>query len=371
MKNRKVFEAENGNWVRIPSVVADPEGRVYAFANRRVGTHSDHADETEVVLRVRERDGEWGREMRFFRPGWSYMIGSAVCDENTGKVFCHFMKIAVTEPEFQKILPPGERDRLAREKELRDGEKEGCYVIEGSGECFSVRPVTITPNPEAKGHFFAAGTGFSHGSGAGITIKRGQYAGRLVVPARFNLHDTVRWEDLKTGSTNTVIWSDDHGESWHTGGTVEPGTGEGTLSELSDGSIYLNSRAYFGDGFRRDAVSRDGGATFTEQRRCSDLIEPCCNAAVVRAEWKGKEILFFSNPHSTSERVDMTVHYSTDGGKSWQYGLRVDNRKASYSSLAYDREREELILLYECGTETCIDEVDEAILPVGEVAAEA
>ena len=43
--------------------------------------------------------------------------------------------------------------------------------------------------------------------------------------------------------------------------------------------------------------------------------------------------LFFSNPESETNRQDMTLKMSTDGGLRWSRVLRIQNGSACYSSL--------------------------------------
>ncbi|MCQ2446186.1 MAG: family 78 glycoside hydrolase catalytic domain [Clostridia bacterium] len=372
MNVQKLFCGVGGDVNRIPSIVIAPDGTVYAFANNRIGGSADNSAETEVLVSVKRPGREFSSpRVIAARKDWSYMIGSAVCDDATGKVMCFFKKIAVVQHEFVKSLTAEERDRLARIKEERDGDLEGDYVIETlDGEVFTERRITIEPCPEAGSGFVLGRAGYSHGSGAGITVHKGRYKGRLVVPARMSLHETKTWEDLMTGSTNTTIYSDDHGETWKTGGIVEAGTGEGTLCERNDGSIYYNSRAYFNDGFRRSALSLDGGETFVSQHVQRDLIEPCCNAAVVRGSYRGKPVLFFSNPASTDTRIDMTVYYSFDDGASWTRGITIDHRPASYSCMCFDEKNGVLFLLYECGETDCVAEIDVAELTPEEIIHE-
>ena len=368
MRILKLFQGAGGDCARIPSIVSAPDGRVYAFANNRVATERDDAAETGILVSVRSPEGSWSpARTAAGHPGWSYMIGSAVTDRVTGRVMCLFKKIAVVDHEFHKAYSPEERRRLARLKEERDGMEEGDYVLETiDGITFTERKILIRPNPAAKGGFLLGRAGFSHGSGAGVTLKHGKYAGRILIPARFSLHEVTDWKDLRTGSSNTVIWSDDHGETFTTGGVVEPGTGEGTLAELPDGRIYYNSRAYFGDGFRRSAWSGDGGESFVSQRAARDLIEPCCNAALLSVPYQDREILLFSNPKSTADRVDMTLSASFDGGGTWQTGKCADHRKAGYSSLAFDEKSGLLFLLYECGLFSSVEEIDVAEMTVEE-----
>lgn len=360
MKCQRLFRGEGDDCIRIPTIVAAPDGTVYAFANVRVSTSRDNAAETHLMVAVKRPGCDWEEAKTVAsRKDWSYMIGSAVCDSVTGKVMCFFKKIAVVLHEFKKEMGPEERNRLAAIKEERDGDKEGDYVLETTdGITFTQRKIEIKPMAGGASGFLLGKGGSPHGSGSGVTLQYGPHKGRIVVPARVSLKECVTWEDLKTGSSNTVIYSDDRGESFVTGGIVEPGTGEGTLAERSDGSIYYNSRAYFNDGLRRGAVSYDGGESFVEQSIHQDLIEPCCNAAVLRVEWQGKTIFFFSNPRSTTDRVDMSVYYSLDEGATWTYGVTIDHRKAAYSSMCYDAKSEKVFLLFECGTETSVDQID-------------
>jgi len=368
MKLTRLFYSGEGDTLRIPSIVAAPDGRIYAFSNKRVNTDRDDADETRLMVAVKNPGEDWGKPfVGAAHPGWSYMIGSAVCDDTTGRVMCFFKKIAVMQNEFVKTMTEEARRALAVQKEQADGMTEGDYVLETFGDGFAERKIEVFPSPSCNEGFLTGRGGFTHGGGSGITLHSGPYAGRLVIPARMSLHPTKTWEDLKTGSTNTLLYSDDHGETFRTGGIVEPGTGEGALAECSDGSIYYNSRAYFGDGLRRGAVSHDGGLTFEGQCAHSDLIEPCCNADLLRVDYKGRVHFLFSNPHSTTDRVDMTLSLSEDEGKSWRPALTLDHRKASYSSLCYEPQEGRIYLLFECGEKTCIDEIDVAEFSLEEV----
>ena len=51
------------------------------------------------------------------------------------------------------------------------------------------------------------------GPGSGIALKHGQYAGRLVVP----MYSTNYVSHLNGSQSSRVIYSDDHGLTWHRG----------------------------------------------------------------------------------------------------------------------------------------------------------
>ena len=144
-------------------------------------------------------------------------------------------------------------------------------------------------------------------------------------------------ETLQNHHYNCTIFSDDHGETWQTAGTVQVGTGEGCLAELRDGTIYYNSRAYFLDGKRRIARSYDGGETFGDFAVDETLIEPRGGCSAGMASYPrnlsgGDDIIIFSNPASP-QREKFTVRLSRDGGKTWPVSKVIHEGPAAYSSL--------------------------------------
>src|SRR5205823_9241043 len=112
-----------------------------------------------------------------------------------------------------------------------------------------------------------------------------------------------------------VIYSDDHGKSWKLGGAVGPHCDESQLVELADGLLMLNIRSYRGNHRRLVATSMDGGQTWSTPTEDAALVEPVCQASIVRYPAE-KGNLLFSNPAST-KREKMTVRLSRDEGKTW------------------------------------------------------
>lgn len=147
---------------------------------------------------------------------------------------------------------------------------------------------------------------FFNGPGAGIALRDGT----LVFAAQYRAADGKPW--------STVIASQDHGETWQVGSGVKIDTTEAQVAELADGSIMINCRDNRG-GSRTIAVSKDLGKTW--QLHATDrsaLIEPVCMASLLR--WKHPDhgdLMFFSNPNTTSGRHSMTVKLSRDQALSW------------------------------------------------------
>lgn len=167
---------------------------------------------------------------------------------------------------------------------------------------------------------------FFNGPGAGIALKDGS----LVFAAQYRAADGKPW--------STLIASKDHGETWQVGSGVKSDTTEAQVAELADGSIMINCRDNRG-GSRTIAVTKDLGKTW--QLHATDrgaLREPVCMASLLRWTHPNHgDLMFFSNPNTTSGRHDMTVKLTRDQALSWpDSAVRLyDSRSCfGYSCLA-------------------------------------
>lgn len=164
------------------------------------------------------------------------------------------------------------------------------------------------------------------GPGTGITMRDGT----LVFPAQF--------KDAANVPHSSLIWSKDHGTTWHMGTGVKPNTTECQLVELADGSLMINCRDDRG-GSRTVAITRDLGGTWephpTDRKA---LPESVCMASLLALDVPtvGRRLLF-SNPATTSGRHTMTIKVSADEGLTWpeERHMLYDRRKGlGYSCLA-------------------------------------
>jgi sialidase-1 len=180
----------------------------------------------------------------------------------------------------------------------------------------------------------------------GITLRHGKFKGRLIRTTRYygkkNGHD-----EWPTHYTN-AIFSDDGGKVWHTSDPFpENGTGEAAVVELSDGSIYYNSRVHWEarprNIRRRDALSTNGGMTWENWRIVEALPDGPqdtnygCMGGLTRLPVKGKDILIYSNCDSPSGRHHGSVWASFDGGRTWPIKRLVYEGKFAYSSMTSGR----------------------------------
>jgi sialidase-1 len=185
-------------------------------------------------------------------------------------------------------------------------------------------PLTITPqikNPIW--HLFFAGPG------SGISLKDG----KLVFAAQY-------WDEAKMPHS-TIIYSDDHGTSWK-GNIVGPksNTTESQVIETVPGTLMLNMRDNRGK-YRSVATTSDMGATWTEHRTSYNALpDPVCMGSLIKEKVSVggvlKELVFFSNPNTSSGRYNLTIKASLDLGQTWLPGheLLIDERDCyGYSSL--------------------------------------
>jgi len=114
--------------------------------------------------------------------------------------------------------------------------------------------------------------------------------------------------------------------------------------ELQDGRLLINMRNYWAreggiperGGKRAVAISSDGGISWGDLRFDETLIEPVCQAGLIRYRNSagGRDVLVFSNPASSQSRRKMTVRLSYDEGHTWPIAKLVHANSAAYSSPA-------------------------------------
>lgn len=133
---------------------------------------------------------------------------------------------------------------------------------------------------------------------------------------------------------------------WNLSAPALPHLDEVVVAALPSGRVLLNART---DHFnascdcRAVTTSEDGGRTWdTPVQWDATLIEPVCQASLVTqgplaSAPNGSAALFFSNPASTTDRANMTVRRSNDGGATWLPGtwlVHAGEMWGAYSCMA-------------------------------------
>ncbi|WP_437200786.1 exo-alpha-sialidase [Planctomicrobium sp. SH664] len=203
------------------------------------------------------------------------------------------------------------------------------------------KPVSITKTTKQK-----AWKIFIQGPGSGIQLRDGT----LVFAAQF--------KDEQNVPHSCLIWSGDHGETWHVTAPAvpeAPPSSESQVAELSDGSLLLTMRNERRSGQRLWARYQWKGS-LAEGKWSSpwfDLPDPTCMASLIRHP---SGALIFSNPNSSTRRIGLTVRVSDDDGKTWSDGRLIDPRFCSYSCLTVLKNGD-LGLLYECGAAHAVEQL--------------
>lgn len=341
VEEQVLFRAGEGGYhtYRIPSVIVTKCGVVLAFCEGRKAGRGDAGDIDLVLRRSTDGGKTWGKTQVVWDDEKNTCGNPCpVVDRATGTVWLLMTHNLGADSEAKIVAGTGKGTRTVWVTKSTD-----------DGATWD-RPAEITTDVKRP-----EWTWYATGPGVGIRLK----SGRLLVPCDNKL-------DGGKVRQSHVIYSDDGGKTWKLGGVVGPGCNESQAVELADGSVLLNMRSYQGDNRRRVAVSSDGGKTFGKPADDPALVEPVCQASILRApEEKGG--LLFSNPASM-KREKLTVRLSTDEGKSWAHGRELYAGPAAYSCLTVLPDGR-VACLYERGEKSPYEEIVLARFPVEWVSA--
>ena len=313
---------------RIPAIISTGN-TVLAFAEGRKGGCSDTGDIDLVLKRSTDGGRSWSDLQVVWDPGENVAGNPApVYDEVSKTVFLLSTWNLGSDHESQIIAGTSEDTRRV-------------FVLKSTdlGKTWSgAKEITETTKEENW-------TWYATGPVHGIQIKDEEYKNRLVIPCDHIEADTKHYY-------SHVIYSDDHGQSWHLGGTTpQHQVNECTVAELSDGQLILNMRNY--DRSKRTRIicfSDDGGVTWSDIIPDQALPEPICQAAMIsHIPKKGKPILYFTNPASSNSRQNMSLKISYDEAKSWSDSLVLHPGPSAYSDLTLLKKGNIMACLYEAG----------------------
>lgn len=304
---------------RIPAIVQAPNGDLLAFAEGRKHSGSDTGDIDLLLKRSCDGGKTWGAIQVLWDDGANTCGNPCpVVDATTGAI----------------LLLSTHNLGADKEHAISEGKSQAgrtVWILESKdhGATWS-QPVNITHATKHSGWGW-----YATGPGVGIQIKHGPHAGRLVIPSD---HDYVDSAGGKPVRASHAIFSDDHGATWQIGGVIKPDMNECQVAELFDGkgTLLMDMRSYRGRSQRAQSRSVDGGATWTEAVDVPALVEPVCQASLLRWEGAGGNRpgwLLFSNPADARKRRNLTVRASDDNGATWPRSLVIHAGPAAYSCL--------------------------------------
>ncbi|MGW7042073.1 exo-alpha-sialidase [Streptomyces avermitilis] len=331
---------------RIPAVVKTTDGTLLAFAEGRVLNCGDAADIDIVLKRSTDGGRTWG-PLQVVNEGGGDTHGNPapIVDRETGRI------VLAETYNTGRTDSAGCAIPCDRTPHLQYSDDDGLTWS---------RPRDLSDEilPPEWNSWYA--TGPVHG----IQLTRGRHAGRLVFGV-----NTETWDGSRVSANHAaLITSDDGGDHWRIGatdswpiaadGTFRQKPSEMTLAERTDGSVLVSGREQDGTdlGHRTQAVSRDGGSSFTSPfRDLPDLYTPQVQGSSLRLG----DRLLLACPGDPDRRRTMMIRSSYDGGRTWDSvdrGTVVTTDWSGYSDLVRV-DRDTVGLMYEGGAVDARDEI--------------
>lgn len=190
------------------------------------------------------------------------------------------------------------------------------------------------------------------GPGKGIVLKWGPHAGRIIIPAY-----STNWKSHLRGSQSSrLIYSDDHGKTWHTGKAVNDNrvlsNGEKIHSltmdnkkeqntesvpvQLKNGDIKLFMRNLTGN--LEVATSKDGGETWQNHvKRYKEVHDAYVQLSAIRFEHDKKEYILLVNANGPGKKRQdgyaRLAQVNRNGSFKWLYHHHIQDGSFAYNSV--------------------------------------
>ena len=189
------------------------------------------------------------------------------------------------------------------------------------------------------------------GPGTGIVLRTGAHKGRILVPA----YTTNNISHLGGSQSSRLIYSDDHGQTWHAGESPNDNrpvgnsvihssnmnkssaqNTESTVLQLNNGDVKLFMRGLTGD--LQVATSKDGGVTWEKTiKRYPEVKDAYVQMSAIHTMHDGKEYILLSNAAGPGrERKNGLVHLARveeNGELTWLKHNPIQNGEFAYNSL--------------------------------------
>jgi len=322
-----VFTAgtEGYHTYRIPALAVTRSGTLLAFCEGRKTSREDLGDNDLVLKRSTDGGRTWSKRQLVYEEGGNRKITignpTTVVDRQSGEVLV--------------FLQRNGRDAL-----LVSSTDEGRTWSKARD---------ITGQVKHRDWRF-----YCVGPGAAIQLRFGPHKGRIIVPAYHRLT-----ADKSGASRAHIFYSDDHGRTFRLGGATGLHTNECQVVETVERGrhgLLLNTRNHWARsggkprlaGQRIVVRSLDAGASWREPEFDKALIEPTCQASLLRysfASAKRRSRILFANPAARS-RSRATVRMSYDEGRTWPVSRTIYSGSSAYTAIEVLRNGE-IVVLFE------------------------
>ena len=184
---------------RIPSLITAQNGDLLGIVERRIGTH-DHA-ENDIVFRRSKNNGKtWSKEQVIFEDGKNSLNDPCALVLESGRILLMFQR-------YPYLVHSRKEGKLQMADTGYDGPRNTKSFItfsDDNGNSWSApREITKEVRPSER---------ISIGSpGIGIQLTKGKHKGRVVLP----IYETKKLSSAERVWGNSVVFSDDQGQTWH------------------------------------------------------------------------------------------------------------------------------------------------------------
>ncbi|MDO4635519.1 MAG: sialidase domain-containing protein [Streptococcus sp.] len=200
------------------------------------------------------------------------------------------------------------------------------------------------------------------GPGTGLVLSHGAHAGRIIIPT----YSTNYSSHLSGSQSSRLIYSDDHGLTWHSshavndnrlidGNRIHSSTlnnsraqnTESSVVQLRNGDVKLFMRGLTGD--LQVATSKDGGKTWLpEVKRYSEVTDVYVQLSAITTYQDGNEYVLLANAKGPG-RTNGYIHLAkveNNGDLTWLAHHLIQSGQYAYNALQQIGDRE-FGLLYE------------------------
>lgn len=313
-KEMTLFKAgmEGYHSYRVPAIVRTKRGTLLAFCEGRKSSSKDYGHMDIVYKRSTNNGTSWSPlKVLFTKNEGTCNNPTAVADLINGRVA---IIMSYHEAKYAQ-------EGISRDHEVIDEWGERRVFLNWSDDdglsWNNLQDVTKELLPRKY-------TWDAIGPGAGIQLRYGAKAGRLIIPA-----------------LGRNLFSDNHGISWQSQ-PIRSGTSEGTIVQLCNGDLVRNDRgnsgAFSARRRRQVSVSTNYGNSWSSWKSSDELLDPLCQASLLRYNDSYPPRLLFLNPATTLQgvvnRKKMSVRISYDDGLTWPVERLLDGNNGGYSSMA-------------------------------------
>lgn len=301
---------------RIPAIVKDKSGKLFAFAEGRVD-HAGDFGNVDIVYKISSDGGKtWG--------GLSVAVNYDKLQAGNAAPVIDLLDSSY--PNGRMFLFYNTGDQSEGEVRRGKGLRENWYITSIDGANSWSEPINITvethrPKQQQLNlayNFVEDWRTYANTPGHGLQLFTGPNKGRIYIAANHNAGNPK----LSNKDYNAhAYYSDDHGKTFHLSENVPfPGTNESSAAQVGKNTIYMSSRnQQLHPKQRIISVSNDGGQSWASSARDPNLPDPINEGSVLSWKKGSKFILAHINAADTSVRNNLTLRLSKNQGKTWYW----------------------------------------------------